>query len=69
MRALAALLLAFAAAAHAAPNRITAEYELTNRGLTIGRVHESYVRQGDRYEINSVSRAEGDSPWISGSWL
>jgi hypothetical protein len=61
MRLLAALVLAHAAAmAHATvPSRITAEYELTNNGLTIGRVHESYAREGDRYEIRSVSRAEG----------
>jgi hypothetical protein len=61
MRRLAALLLASAAAAAsaAAPTRISAEYELTNRGLTIGRVQESYVREGGRYQIQSVSRAEG----------
>ena len=53
-----ALLLA-AGAALAAPSRITAEYELLNRGLTIGRVQESYVRKGDSYEIHSVSRSEG----------
>ena len=54
-----ALLLAATAAGAAAPSRITAEYELTNRGLTIGRVHESYQRDGDRYRIQSVSRSEG----------
>ena len=61
MKRLAALLLASAAAAAsaAAPARISAEYELTNNGLTIGRVHESYVREGDRYQIQSVSRSEG----------
>src|SRR5262245_55562173 len=62
MKRLAALLLLpFAAAAFASamPTRINAEYELTNRGLTIGRVTESFVRSGDTYEIQSVSRAEG----------
>ena len=61
MKSLAAILFATAAAAAsaAAPTRINAEYELTNRGLTIGRVHESYVREGDRYQIHSVSRSEG----------
>jgi hypothetical protein len=61
MKTLATLLLAaaFASAAHAMPNRIAAEYELTSRGLAIGRVTESFVRRGDRYEIQSVSRAEG----------
>ena len=54
--ALAAFLPALAAAI---PARITAEYELVNNGLTIGRVQESFVRTGDNYEINSVSRSEG----------
>ena len=53
------LLLLAAGSAVGAPSRITAEYELLNRGLTIGRVHESYVRKGDSYEIQSVSRSEG----------
>jgi hypothetical protein len=60
MKRLAALLLAgLPALAAAIPNRITAEYELVNNGLTIGRVHESFVRNGDNYEIQSVSRSEG----------
>jgi len=62
MKRLAALLLlpvAAAAAASAMPTRINAEYELTNRGVTIGRVVESFARNGDNYEIQSVSRAEG----------
>ena len=52
-------LLALSTAAAALPSRIAAEYQLTNRGLTIGRVTESYVRKGDTYEIHSVSRSEG----------
>ena len=60
MRTLAALLLAASAAAHAAaPTRISAEYELTNKGLTVGRVSETFARNGDDYEIHSVSRSEG----------
>ena len=60
MRRLAVLLLAsLPALAAAIPNRIHAEYELVNNGLTIGRVQESFVRTGDSYEIRSVSRAEG----------
>jgi hypothetical protein len=60
MKRLAALLLASLPALGAAiPNRITAEYELVNNGLTIGRVHESFTRNGDNYSIQSVSRAEG----------
>jgi hypothetical protein len=58
-RALAFALLLAAGPALAAPSRVTAEYELLNGGLTIGRVHESYVRKGDSYEIHSVSRSEG----------
>ena len=53
------LCLALPFLAAAMPTRIAAEYELTNRGLTIGRVTESYVRSGDTYEIQSISRAEG----------
>ena len=60
MKRLAALLLAgLPALALAIPSRITAEYELTSNGLTIGRVHESFVRNGDSYEIQSTSRSEG----------
>ena len=60
MRRLALLLLAAAPVlASAIPNRITAEYELINNGLTVGRVNESFVRSGDSYEIQSVSRSEG----------
>jgi hypothetical protein len=59
MLAAALLLAAAPALAAALPTRITAEYELVNNGLTVGRVHESFVREGDRYEIQSVSRSEG----------
>jgi hypothetical protein len=57
--ALALLLAPTVATAAALPSRITAEYQLVNRGLTIGRVQESFVRKGDTYEISSVSRSEG----------
>jgi len=61
MRSLAcAILLAASVSAWAAaPARIEAEYQLTNRGLAIGRMTETYVRTGDNYEIHSVSRSEG----------
>jgi hypothetical protein len=60
MKRFALLLLAsLPALAAAIPNRIHAEYELVNNGLTIGRVQESFVRTGDSYEIHSVSRSEG----------
>jgi hypothetical protein len=48
MKTLAALSVAAASttvAARARPHR--REYQLTNGGLTIGRVTESYVRKGD----------------------
>lgn len=55
--------LAFAsaatAAAAAAPSQITAEYRLTNMGVVIGRVTETYQRTGDSYSIQSVTRSEG----------
>jgi len=53
------ILLAAAPAGWALPGRIDAEYLLTNRGIAIGRVVESFVRSGDTYEIHSVSRSEG----------
>ena len=52
-------LLLAAPAAWAMPSRVDAEYQLTSRGLPIGRVHESFVRNGDTYTIQSVSRSEG----------
>ncbi len=59
MTLLAALLLAVSADAVAIPNEITAEYEVTNLGIRIGHVSESFVRKGDDYFIQSVTRAEG----------
>ena len=56
---LALLLAPLLVPAAAMPSRITAEYQLLNKGLTIGRVQETYVRKGDTYEISSVSRSEG----------
>ncbi|HSO00807.1 MAG TPA: DUF3108 domain-containing protein [Candidatus Nanopelagicales bacterium] len=58
MKLLALLLLA-ALPALAVPVEITAQYELTNKGITIGRVSESFVRKGDTYTISSVTRSEG----------
>lgn len=46
-------------AAHALPSEIRAEYQLTNHGIPIGRVTESFVRKGDDYAIQSVTRSEG----------
>ena len=59
--AAAALLLAGAACARAfaMPTEVRAEYELRNLGLAIARVTESFVRQGDRYAIESVTVSQG----------
>ena len=60
MKLLAAVLLTLACTAAAAlPTEITAEYRLTNNGLTIGRVNETFVRRGDSYTIQSVTRSDG----------
>jgi hypothetical protein len=59
MMKLLALLLLAALPALAVPVEITAQYELTNKGITIGRVNESFVRKGDSYTISSVTRSEG----------
>lgn len=59
MRLLAALLLAASADALAIPEHIRAEYQITNLGITIGRVEETFDRTGDDYAIQSVTRAEG----------
>jgi hypothetical protein len=56
---LASLLLA-SASALAAPSEITAQYQLSHKPLgVIGRVDETYSRNGDNYSIRSVSRSEG----------
>ena len=53
--------LGFACAAAAAetPARIDAEYQITTAGLKIAQVSETYSREGERYSIQSVTRAEG----------
>jgi len=59
MKTLFAAVALAAAPALAMPSEIHAEYRLTNNGITIGHVEESFVRRGDTYKISSVSRAEG----------
>lgn len=59
MRLLAAALLLASADALAIPEHIRAEYEITNLGITVGRVEETFERKGDDYTIHSVTRAEG----------
>ncbi len=57
--ALAAALPAAAASAEATPSHVEAEYRITSGGVVIGRVRETYVREGARYRIESVTRSEG----------
>ena len=59
MKFLASLLVLVSTAAAALPTEITAEYRLTNNGLTIGHVNETFVRRGDTYTIQSVTRSDG----------
>ena len=59
MKMLFAVFLFTASIALATPTEITAEYQLANNGITIGRVSESFIRKGDTYSISSVSRSEG----------
>jgi hypothetical protein len=54
-----AFLFALATAANALPVEIAAEYQLTNLGIAIGRVNDTFQRTGDRYEIRSTTRTEG----------
>ena len=48
-----------ALSAHAVPTQIDAEYRISTGGITIGRVSETYSRDGDTYRIESTTRAEG----------
>jgi hypothetical protein len=60
MKRLIAASIAFASLGVAAqPNDVTAEYRVLNSGMTIGRVNETFVRKGDTYTIQSVTRSDG----------
>jgi Protein of unknown function (DUF3108) len=60
VRILASLCLLFVSAATAAqPGEIAAEYRVTNNGIAIGSIKETFVRKGERYSIQSVTRSEG----------
>jgi len=60
MKRLASTVLLFVSLGAAAqPLEIQAEYRVTNSGITIGSIKESFVRKGDRYSIQSVTRSEG----------
>jgi hypothetical protein len=48
-----------APSALALPTAVEAEYSITTGGIAIGRVSESYVRQGDAYRIESTTRTDG----------
>jgi hypothetical protein len=55
----AALLLSTSVAAAAPPTAVSAEYTVTSTGFTVGHVSESFVRRGDQYSAQSVTRSEG----------
>ena len=59
MKSIAALLIAAAANAATTPAEIRAEYEVTSAGVRIGRVVDTFVRKGDTYAIQSVTRSDG----------
>lgn len=60
MNLLAAFLLSTVSmSALAAPSEISARYSLSSAGLTIAQVNESFMRQGDTYTIQSVTRSQG----------
>jgi hypothetical protein len=59
MKWLGAALLSFCASALAAPSEIAAEYQVTTAGVAVGRVKESFTRNGDTYAIRSVTVPEG----------
>jgi len=52
-------LLAAATASQALPVEIAVEYRISSLGATIGRVKEQFLRSGETYSINSVTRSEG----------
>jgi Protein of unknown function (DUF3108)/Family of unknown function (DUF6134) len=52
----AALVCLAAAAAGAAPQSITATYDFSFAGISVGELSETYRREGDRYRIDSVAR-------------
>lgn len=60
MKTLLASLLLASASALAAPSEIAAQYQLSHKALgVVGRVDETYARNGDNYFIRSITRSEG----------
>lgn len=57
--AFASLAVALALPAAALPGHVEAEYRITSGGVVVGRVKETFVREGDTYRIESITRAEG----------
>lgn len=58
-RMLALLFLFFCSLAQAAPQQITAVYHATRNGQPFADVTETYVREGDRYKLESVTKGIG----------
>ena len=48
-----------ASTAWAAPTAVDAEYRIARNGLPIGRITETYAREGATYRIESVTRTDG----------
>jgi len=61
LKLVASLLLCISASSLAAaqPSHIAAHYSISYTGITIGRVDESFVRTGNTYSIESITRSEG----------
>lgn len=59
MKTLLLLLALLSSAAWATPTAIEAEYRISRNGLHIGRVQETYARDGAAYRIESVTRTDG----------
>lgn len=58
LAALAAFAFATSVAA-AAPTEVVAEYKVSYTGFVIGRINETFVRNGEGYSVTSVTRSEG----------
>jgi hypothetical protein len=56
---LALLTLSAALSAAEIPHRIEAHYDLQVKGVTLAKVHEVFVRDGDQYHIESITKPVG----------
>lgn len=59
LRLLALLFLFFCSLAQAAPQQLTAVYHATRNGQPFAEVTETYVREGERYKLQSVTQGLG----------